>query len=591
MPKKNDNIEIAGNEYRLKQQIGSGGSGTVWTAESGDARYAVKFINSNDCSKILRFEKEVKFCSNANHRNIVKIVSEGRYNDKPYYVMHYYSATFRDIITKEKDADNLMAYILKLCKAISYIHRKKVVHRDIKPENILVEGKRLVLADFGICHFKNSRDTHSNEWLANRAYMAPEQKLKNNAHRVNQAADVYALGLIINECFTKHNPGGSAFRLIADEYPLLSSLDALVDNMIRQNETERMNVAAVESELRFIRGKYKEDFINMKSLLHDYKRPASVGRYLLNMVLKRSSVDVLIGKYLFITCSRTEIVKYNWNWHMKIGYSVDDFLFNLYIQERIFSLCKSKFEYESNIYRKACWYNGLNLDKVSEHQMLYNQMADILIKYRLPEGKILDLSGQILKYFSSCADYHCTEILNSVAEMECRAIQNLKSAPIIWIVGTLLQGVKRNIEHLIDGVNGLGGSYEFDFAEHVSIDWSRTSYYFSNDDDEAFFEKSYLEKEDLIRRVLTIAQSKWNMKSTRLNSTYYSIKFQTYRQYQKFRTYALAMAKDDYIFEGDVLEMLSTHNFVGGMVELKLSKIFEIPNTLAKVLALRSLND
>lgn len=88
----------------------------------------------------------------------------------------------------------------------------------------MIKGSDLVLADFGISHFKVYGITKDGELLANRNYIAPEQKLKNNATKISLAADIYALRLIINECFTKHNPAGSKFKLIADTYPLLSEL-------------------------------------------------------------------------------------------------------------------------------------------------------------------------------------------------------------------------------------------------------------------------------------------------------------------------------------------------------------------------------
>lgn len=591
MLKKNSVIEIDGNDYVLKEQIGNGGSSTVWLAESNDKQYAVKFINSDSESKTVRFENEISFCKNTNHRLIVKVVAEGRFNNKPCYVMPYYVNTFRDVINKEEDADTLIKYLLNICRAIKYIHGKQVIHRDIKPENILVSEQTLVLADFGISHFKSYEITKENELLANRNYLAPEQKLKNNAINIQQAADVYALGLIINECFTKQNPAGSQFKLIADSYPILLDLDSLVENMIRQNYEERLSVDAVYTELKFIRGKFKKSFLEINSFLREQGRPDFIKKSTFNRVLKRASEDIFIGKYLFCTHSSEEFEKYNHNWHMKIGYSADEFLYNLYIQEQIFSVCKSKFEYESNVYRVNNWYNTLDLANNSEHKLLYQRMASTLSKYKFQnrDESLLDLSGTILKYFSSCVDYHCKEILNRVVDIERIALENLKNAPIIWIVARLRYGIKENLEFLLNGIDGLAGKYEFNFIEHITINWDRTGEYISNHDDDRFFDAHYLEKKELERNILAIAQNKWNIKSNMLNLDYYSIKFQTYNQYKKFRRYALELSKPYYIFEGDVLGIFSNPILIGGMIELKLSRVFDIHSTMAKIVGLRNI--
>lgn len=89
----------------------------------------------------------------------------------------------------------------------------------MKPENILVdEDNTLLLTDFGIAHFENSIETSHREWLGNRRYAAPEQLATDE---VTTACDIYALGRIINELFTKQNPSGEAFLTVADKNPLL----------------------------------------------------------------------------------------------------------------------------------------------------------------------------------------------------------------------------------------------------------------------------------------------------------------------------------------------------------------------------------
>uniref|UniRef100_F4C9R3 Serine/threonine protein kinase n=1 Tax=Sphingobacterium sp. (strain 21) TaxID=743722 RepID=F4C9R3_SPHS2 len=591
MYKKNDIVDLGDIDYTLKEQKGSGGSSVVWLVEASGQKYAIKFITSDSQSKKARFEREIAFCRNATHGNIIKLIADGQHRGTLCYVMPYYSKTLRDVISEEKNADKLIKYIFSICKAVKYIHRKGIKHRDIKPENILIDGAKLVLADFGIAHFKNFGLTKDSEWLANRNYMAPEQRIKNNANSIGQAADVYALGLIINECFTKQNPAGSNFELISSHYPLLSELDSLVDNMIRQKPEDRFSIDNVEAELKFIYAKLKQSLDKVHLNLSEEGYPRYIPKSVLNKIFKKASEDILFGKYLFAIKDVAEINKYNKNWHMRIGYSVDYLLFNLYVQERIFAICKSKFEYESNVYRKDSWRRTLDLRDNLEDKSLYEQMSILLAKYNLSNHgwSLLDLSGAILKYFSCCTNYHCKEILLAAIEVEKSAEYNLNSAPIIWIVSALRRSINENIDILLNGHNGLSGRFEFNFAEHILINWDRAQDFITNDDDDELFDSCYLENEKEIEKILTAFHKKWKVKIKRLDNNYYSVKFTTYRMYQKFRNYTLQLAQPYYIFEGDVLHILSNPNFVEGMVELKLGKIFDIPNTIAQIVGLKEI--
>jgi serine/threonine protein kinase len=592
MPRLNQ-ITIGNTNYELIKTIGNGGSGVVWKAQSNENEYAVKFINSGDANKIARFRNEIEFCRTGNHKNIIKLLADGEQNGKPCYVMPLYPQTLKDLIDTEKDADVLISFILKLCGALKHIHNKRIFHRDIKPENILIANKDLVLADFGIAHFKDFNLTQKGDLLANRNYAAPEQKVKNNANSITEAVDIFALGLIINECFTKQNPSGSDFKLIADSHPLYSDLDNLVANMIKQNPDDRLNIDSVITEIKFIHHKIKQSLEDVATVLKDQTELPNIKKPVLRTIIQRASEDILFGKILFSSKSSEELNKYNHNWHMKIGYTVDDFLFNLYVQEQIHTLCMGKFAYESNVYRRNNWYKALDLENSEEHKSLYEQINDILAKYKLEENgeRLFDLSGEILKYFSACADYHCKEILKSIKREEDLANKNLKNAPIIWIVQTLKSGLRQNIEYLLNGIDGLAGRYSFNFTEHIAISPERTETYLDNVDDMELLYGHYKEKETQIQKILFELQKKWKVICNRLDENDYSIKFKSYKQYEKFRKYALELSSPYYIFEGEVMHILEYPNFVGNMVELKIDRIFYIPNTIAKIVGLRKIDE
>jgi hypothetical protein len=73
--------------------------------------------------------------------------------------------------------------------------------------------------------------------LANFQYAAPEQRTP--GLRVATPADIYALGLILNEMFTRAVPHGTDYQQIADVASDFGFLDELVRQMLKQNPEER----------------------------------------------------------------------------------------------------------------------------------------------------------------------------------------------------------------------------------------------------------------------------------------------------------------------------------------------------------------
>lgn len=255
-------FETAFNTYRGLSQIGSGGAGVVVKVQDeNDAIFAVKYLSPNGLSqeKVKRFKNELSFCAANKHSNIICIHDWGKIdiNGKKhtFYVMPYYAGNLRDLMKVGIPNDKVLPYFAQILNGVEAAHFQDVWHRDLKPENVLFESTTdtLVIADFGIARFSESQlqtlvETQPNARLANFQYAAPEQRERNAD--VDSRADIYALGLLLNEMFTKklaHGVGFMSIRNVADQY---AYLDSIVNLMLSQSPNSRpKSIADIKRQL------------------------------------------------------------------------------------------------------------------------------------------------------------------------------------------------------------------------------------------------------------------------------------------------------------------------------------------------------
>jgi eukaryotic-like serine/threonine-protein kinase len=286
---------IAGR-YKLREQIGDGGMGTVYLAEQTQPvkrKVALKLIKEVMNSKALlaRFESERQALALMDHPNIAKVFDAGTTESgRPFFVMELVKGI---PVTNYCDEHRLdltvrLALFRQICSAVQHAHQKGIIHRDLKPTNILVEshdGRPVPkVIDFGLAKAtsglqlsEQSLYTAFGTVAGTPLYMAPEQA-SFNALDVDTRADIYALGVILYELLTGSTP-------IRRETFKKAALDEML-RMIREVEpptpSSRIstletlpNVAAnrhIEPTRlgRFVRGDL--DWIVMKALAKDRQR-------------------------------------------------------------------------------------------------------------------------------------------------------------------------------------------------------------------------------------------------------------------------------------------------------------------------------
>lgn len=211
--------------YQLRQKIGEGGMGTVYTAVDSELHreVAVKMLSPNlvnDPEVVERFEREARLTASLDHPNIVPIYDVGRHEGRPFIVMKLLQGDTLAGVLRNKGgftSDETLKLMKQLAAGLDYIHQKGFIHRDIKAGNIfLSEAGHATILDFGILRSRkaNASLTRTGMVMGTPHYMAPEQAMgmKDVDHRV----DLYALAVVLFECLTGTLPfeADSELRLI-----------------------------------------------------------------------------------------------------------------------------------------------------------------------------------------------------------------------------------------------------------------------------------------------------------------------------------------------------------------------------------------
>jgi serine/threonine protein kinase len=248
------------HNYLAGTQIGEGGNGTVFKVRRDDGKsLAMKLLSKVDLrsSQRDRFSNELWFCATNKHPNIVEVSDWGlsARGGEPFYIMPLLDDSLRGLMKKNGvDPNKVTALFRTAIDGVEFAHKKGISHRDLKPENLLYRKypEVLVVADFGIARFtpetmKAQVETKKGARMANRDYAAPEQDEKGAV--VDHRADIYALGLILNEMFTRKRVRGPTYKSIASVAPHYAYLDELVGQMLSETPTDRPSLDKIRKAL------------------------------------------------------------------------------------------------------------------------------------------------------------------------------------------------------------------------------------------------------------------------------------------------------------------------------------------------------
>ena len=205
--------------YRILSETGQGGMAVVYRAERADQEYrrevAIKMVRpgANLQEIIRRFRSERQTLAALDHPYIVKLLDGGTTEEGwPYLVMDFVDGLPVDQFCDQNRLTIRERLLLfrKICGAVEYAHRRKVIHRDLKPGNILITQEGVPrLLDFGIAKLLDPDWLHTSQVTTrDRRPMTPEYASPEQVRgeRITTATDIYSLGVLLYELLTGHRP-------------------------------------------------------------------------------------------------------------------------------------------------------------------------------------------------------------------------------------------------------------------------------------------------------------------------------------------------------------------------------------------------
>ena len=297
--------------FRILQQIGEGGFGSVFEAEQEQPvkrRVALKIIKLGMDTRevIARFEAERQALALMDHPHIARMLDAGATDSgRPYFVMELVDGEPISAYCRKHGLSIVQRLQLfdQVCAAVQHAHTKGVIHRDLKPNNVLVSTQDDLpfakVIDFGIAKATSGRltdktlFTEANLMMGTPLYMSPEQA--EGSADIDTRTDIYSLGVILYELLTDTTPLDSntlrsagyaeVQRIIREVEPplpsarLSKSIATQVGADAKQRDDSRKLTRTLRGELDWIVMKAIE-----KDRLRRYETPAAlaadVRRYL-----------------------------------------------------------------------------------------------------------------------------------------------------------------------------------------------------------------------------------------------------------------------------------------------------------------------
>ncbi|MGW1024514.1 protein kinase domain-containing protein [Streptomyces sp. NPDC002577] len=265
-----DEGRLVAGRYRLTEQIGRGGMGTVWRAQDEllGRQIALKRLHVQphlaDDELITLYERtrrEARSAARIAHPNVVVVHDVVEDDGLPCIVMEYVpSTTLATLLKGGRTIPPTEAARIGrgMIAALRAAHAAGVLHRDVKPGNVLLGADgRIVLTDFGIAMATGTSTlTKPGEVVGSIDFIAPERI---RGRTPGPASDLWALGATLYQAvegrppFRKDTAVETAYAIAVDPAEPMKQagpLEPLIKALLAKDPEERPSAEEVERGLR-----------------------------------------------------------------------------------------------------------------------------------------------------------------------------------------------------------------------------------------------------------------------------------------------------------------------------------------------------
>lgn len=199
--------------YPIKGHLGGGGQGDVYLGfhPSFEIDVAIKVLNEafREPEQLQRIKVEAQTMVRLAAPNVVRVYDFNL--EGPYLVMEYckHGDLTHYLMTRRRHPlSETIGIVRQICDAlvVAHEHDPPILHRDIKPANVLFHNGVPKVTDFGLAKMLGGGSglTSTRGPMGTPRYMSPEQL--QDASRVDQRTDLWAVGIILYELLTWSRP-------------------------------------------------------------------------------------------------------------------------------------------------------------------------------------------------------------------------------------------------------------------------------------------------------------------------------------------------------------------------------------------------
>ena len=235
LPQSLKNGEILRDRYKIREQIGQGGTGSIYLAD--DMRLegrlcALKEVEHNQALPTHVFEqareqffREASVLARLDHPNLPKVSDFFSEGPRDYLVMDFVPG--KDLRERMQEArrnnaflseNEVLRWAVQIADALNYLHRQEpsIIHRDIKPSNLKITPSGIIkLVDFGLVKIMAPDEVTITiiQGQGTALYTPLEQYGGDDSH-TDARADIFSFGATLYHLLTNEPPAEARKRFL-----------------------------------------------------------------------------------------------------------------------------------------------------------------------------------------------------------------------------------------------------------------------------------------------------------------------------------------------------------------------------------------